>query len=356
MDLPLDDPWLNLLAQLLLFGSVAAWIYLVGRWRRYGRVLAWEPRSPVPWGAPAAILALVFALLALSSAVRPGAADDLALDASSGEIAVRIMSPMVVQLLLIGGFFAMICVVSRATLSDLGLPQFAGQGLRDVGIGIVACLAALLPVRMVQGLLLWLMGRPDDMSQHPLIEAIISGDGPDATVMILACLSAVVVAPICEEITFRLLLQGWLEKWEDRTIGHISETTTSGADGDAARTSPPENDEARMTNDEPSTSADSSFVIRHSSFDGRSSIANYPPERGAFGWPYGWLPILVSSFLFGISHFGYGPEPIPLFLFAVCLGYVFQRTHRILGCIVAHALFNLVSMVTLWRIVIHAAG
>ena len=80
-----------------------------------------------------------------------------------------------------------------------------------------------------------------------------------------------------------------------------------------------------------------------------------PPRTGVFGLPYGWFPILLSSFLFGIAHFGYGPEPIPLFLFGAVLGYLFQRTHRILPCIVAHALFNLVSMVMLWRIVVHAA-
>jgi membrane protease YdiL (CAAX protease family) len=55
-----------------------------------------------------------------------------------------------------------------------------------------------------------------------------------------------------------------------------------------------------------------------------------------------------------LAHSGYGPEPIPLFLFAIFLGYVFQRTHCIIPCIVAHALFNLVSMVALWRIVLHA--
>jgi membrane protease YdiL (CAAX protease family) len=360
MDLPLDDPWLNLQLQLVLFGGVATWIYFFGRWRRYGQILTWEPRSPVPWGPPAAILAVLFALMALSSALGPGGADDAAPDQSANDIAVQIVSLMMTQLLLIGGFFAVICVVYGATDRDLGLPRTAGQGLRDVGIGIVLCLAALLPVRIVQGLMLQLMGRKDELSQHPLIETLTRGDGIDASVMILACLSTVVVAPICEEITFRLLLQGWLEKWEDRMIGRISEPSTSIADSDVARTSPTENDEARMTNDgmtndETSTDDDSSFVLRPSSFDGQSTLATYSPERGAFGWPYGWLPIFISSFLFGIAHFGYGPEPIPLFLFAIFLGYVYQRTHRIIPCIVAHAFFNLVSMVTLWRILIHAA-
>jgi hypothetical protein len=67
------------------------------------------------------------------------------------------------------------------------------------------------------------------------------------------------------------------------------------------------------------------------------------------------MPILVSSLLFGLAHAGYGPEPVPLFLFAIFLGYVFQRTNRILPCIVAHALFNSVTMVALWRIVVQGA-
>ena len=53
--------------------------------------------------------------------------------------------------------------------------------------------------------------------------------------------------------------------------------------------------------------------IRHSSFDIRHSFAIEPPERGVVGLPYGWLPILISSLLFALAHFGYGPEPVPLF-------------------------------------------
>ena len=76
-----------------------------------------------------------------------------------------------------------------------------------------------------------------------------------------------------------------------------------------------------------------------------------PPSRGLTGLPYGWLPILISSLLFALAHFGYGPEPVPLFALALILGYVYQRTHRIIPGIVAHALFNLVTVATLWRMV-----
>ena len=74
------------------------------------------------------------------------------------------------------------------------------------------------------------------------------------------------------------------------------------------------------------------------------------PRSGIAGLPYGWFPIVVSSVAFGLAHFGYGPEPVPLFFLALVLGFVYQRTHRIVPSIVTHALFNLFNMVILWRL------
>jgi len=51
---------------------------------------------------------------------------------------------------------------------------------------------------------------------------------------------------------------------------------------------------------------------------------------------------------FGLAHLGHGVAPIPLVLLGLVLGYVYQRTHRIVPCIVAHMLFNAYSMVLLW--------
>jgi membrane protease YdiL (CAAX protease family) len=83
------------------------------------------------------------------------------------------------------------------------------------------------------------------------------------------------------------------------------------------------------------------------------SFESEPPRRGIAGLPYGWFPILISSIAFGLAHFGYGPEPVPLFLLALVLGHLYQRTHRIIPGIVAHALFNLFSMIILWRVLYH---
>ena len=74
-----------------------------------------------------------------------------------------------------------------------------------------------------------------------------------------------------------------------------------------------------------------------------------PPVRGAANLPHGWLPIIITAVLFGLAHTGYGPEPIPLFFLGLVLGYLYQRTHRILPCIVTHAIFNLFTVILLWR-------
>jgi membrane protease YdiL (CAAX protease family) len=346
MEQALEDPWLNVLANVIVFGSVGTWVYIASRWWRHGEVLPWEPRRSVPWGPPAAILAVAFALMAVSSAWGPGgAAGDVRVPNAEGT-AIKIVSLLAFQLLLAGGFFAAIAVTYGATARDMGLPRSAREGLRDFGLGIATCLAALPPVQAVQALSMWLIGREDPLSQHPLIETLTSMGGANVSIMLLACLSAVVVAPICEEITFRLLLQGWLEKWEDGNL--VSSETANAVVSDKVDLNGFQavDDEMHQETNEPEpATTDSTIVICHSSFPPR-------PPRGMLGLPHGWLPLLISSFLFGIAHFGYGPEPIPLFFFALFLGYVYQRTHRILPCIIAHGLFNLISMVALWRIIV----
>jgi membrane protease YdiL (CAAX protease family) len=331
MDQALNDPWLGGLASIVLFGSVATWIYIVSRWLRQGEVLPWEPRRPVPWGPAATILGSAFALMAISSAWGSSAEVEVAREPSAQRIAFNISSLLVLQLLMAGGFFAMIAVYYGVTVNDLGLPCTVRECLRDAGLGIAVCFAALLPVRIVQGLMMWLMGRPNELSQHPLIETLMAGGGASTAIMLLAGVSAVVVAPICEETTFRLLLQAWLEKWDGRKL--------------------PEPTLEPLPTDE---NLGQSMELATLACDDKT-LESVPPRHGALGLPYGWAPIFISSFLFGIAHFGYGPEPIPLFVFAVFLGYAYQRTHRILPCIVAHGLFNLVSMLALWRIIVHAS-
>jgi membrane protease YdiL (CAAX protease family) len=46
---------------------------------------------------------------------------------------------------------------------------------------------------------------------------------------------------------------------------------------------------------------------------------------------------------------GHSTDPFPLFVLSLFLGFVYQRTHRILPSIILHATFNLISMVVFWQ-------
>jgi membrane protease YdiL (CAAX protease family) len=344
MPQPEADPLQVAFVLALLVASVMAWGYLVSKLFRAGRILAYEPRRPVPWGWPAAVLAVLFVLTALLAAASASPPEPPSVIPNPLQAAERILGIMLLEVIVTGAALALVVAFSSPNMADLGLPPYVDGFLRDVRSGIVAWLAALAPVFGLLLVVRYMLHQSEEPSHHPLVDTVIRD--PYFGVMLLATLAVVVVAPICEEIIFRLLLQGWLEKWEDARLGWREDKSNDEAPmtNDEARMT---NDECRMTNEEQSPPDDSSFVIRHSSF----SASDQPPRRGLAGLPYGWLPILVSSLLFALAHIGYGPEPVPLFVLALILGYVYQRTHRIVPCIVTHALFNLIAVIMLWRLV-----
>jgi membrane protease YdiL (CAAX protease family) len=180
--------------------------------------------------------------------------------------------------------------VYRATWADLGLPNTRQEAAAEATLGVVAALAALAPVYIVLMALVWHFG---ERSQNPLLEKL--DEHPSGVVFAAAAIAAVFAAPVFEEIVYRLAIQGWLEKLPMR-----SEAAAELAELDVATTQ--------------------------------------------------WTPILISSALFAAAHFGfaYGYSPVPLFLLAIILGYIYQRTHRILPCIIAHMTFNSITILLMW--------
>lgn len=312
MPQPLDESGVITWVVTLFAASFATWVVLFTNWWSYGVVLPYQRRQPVPWGAWATVLALLHVVdrLARSPGLEPEQPADVEVLAS------KLAFGALVHLLFVGVFLAAVVVVTQATRTDLGLPQSKRQATRDLWIGLVTCLAAYLPVALVRVIVVRQFGEPE---LHPMIQDVMKQ--PNAVIIALAFVSAVVVAPICEEVIFRLLLQGWLEKWEDRMLGWrvasapVAEAAADST-GEAATLAPPR-----------------------------------PPVVGLAG-PYGALPILASSTMFAWAHLGHSTDPFPLFVLALFLGFVYQRTHRILPCIVAHATFNLISMLMLSRILL----
>ena len=186
-------------------------------------------------------------------------------------------------------------------------------------------------------------------SEHPLVRLL--RQSPDPAMLVLCCLSAVVVAPLFEEFVFRVLLQGWLEKvLAADPVPQVPEVASAFASKRAAVAIP----SARVD-------ADALASADVNPFKSPESEQQYtgPPRAGETSgqvagsrlplrFSANVLPILISSTVFAGLHYGHGPDPIPLFVLAAALGYLYQRTHRLVPGLMVHVLLNASSMVMLW--------
>ena len=302
--------------------SIAAGFFLFQRHVEGRSLLAYEPRRRVPWGP----LVIVIPLFFIVSSFLPLPDDS----ESSGESRIPeqfVYSVLLFSVLMIAFVpvvMAWLAVDRQADSRDLGLPRSYRQFWQDVLRGAVACLAALLPILLLN-YVLTVVFQPEQV--HPLIDQL-QKDG-SATMLLVGVMSAVFAAPLFEEFTFRVLLQGWLERVEDERLSFRA----------TERQTVPIVDYPEQGLTEPREIAE--------------PVANEQPLiRPRHGWlavlPHGWMPILISSLIFGLAHVGHGVAPVPLVFLGIILGYLYQRTHRIIPCIAAHMLFNAYSMTLLW--------
>ncbi len=276
-------------------------------------LLAREPRQRVPWGAIAIVVPLYCVIAPFLQLFIADTTAEAEIDPA------EFMFDGLVFSLVTVGFVALampwMAKVCGATKRDLGLPTSPRQFVQDIGLGAFACLVSLLPIYSVQFILTAIL-QPEQ--EHQLIEQIIQHRSPQ--ILLAGAVMAVIAAPLFEEFTFRLLLQGWLERREDEIFG-IQEATEQPI-------LPVELQEGGLTQP----------AINHDAIT----------EHRVGLLPHGWMPLFISSLAFGLAHVGHGVAPISLVLFGIVLGYLYQRTHRLVPCITAHALFNAYSMSLLW--------
>jgi len=209
--------------------------------------------------------------------------------------------------------FAFTKLRTNSTLEEMGVSL--ERLPKDIQLGGGAFLMLAVPVYGLQVLL----SRYVD-PHHPLIDSVQAN--PSVALFLAAGCSAVISAPLLEEYLFRLMLQGWLEvaakrPGADRLLFGEPKTRTIGADS--------------AVNEEESPS--------HKSAPETKELTS--PSRG-----YYW-PIFVSAALFALVHVGQGPAPIPLFVLALGLGFLYQQTQRLAPCIVVHGLLNLSTFIML---------
>jgi membrane protease YdiL (CAAX protease family) len=333
------------IADVLLFiSSLAVWAIVFWRWRTSRTIVPYEPRRPVPWlGVDLALVILAFLVAGAimqhfapephgttssgpaadsSTVVKPanppkGQTERDAANSktvSAADLAVN----MIAELAMAGMAIGWVVFRVRATPSDLGL-TLSRIG-PDVVLGGATFFAAILPVGQIQKYLVENVTPYD----HPLIKAV--KHQPDAWMLSVVAISAIIVAPFAEELFFRVLMQGCFEAVEAKRRWLLTvKRSLSGLD--------------------PSPQAHGTSVTQPRPIP-------TVPELAALSRPAAW-PIVVTSIVFALMHAGQGAAPIPLFIFSLFLGYVYQRTHRIWPSLVTHMLLNGSSMATLWYVLMN---
>jgi membrane protease YdiL (CAAX protease family) len=222
-------------------------------------------------------------------------------------------------------------LTSGATLADLGL-SFVDWWVQVV-CGVVATLIAAPPIYAVQfaAAKFWEPGEPE---KHPLIKMIEQEFSMG--VAWLAIVTAVMLAPMFEELVFRGLLQSWLvvvvnrfsHPWrtrlEHKPVLQVLAGIESMADGSL-------NDPEWVPLMPAPVSQNPGPIPR---LDRR------------------WIAIALASLLFAYVHAPQWPAPIALFLLAMVIGTVYDRTGSLIAAVCMHATFNGISTLMLFATVL----
>lgn len=230
-----------------------------------------------------------------------------------------------------------------------------GLWLRDLGTGALAfCMIAPL----VYGIQIYLslIWKP---SQHPIISLLQESENRYAALAICG-VAAVVAAPLFEELVFRRLLHGWLDRVAatkpDDWVSLFFETRHRGQVSDAAASNE-ENIDADVAADVDATTPgpwSDAEAVDNSAQEHAKVDMPAPPSAAVRDLPM-W-PMYVSSAIFALLHLNGGPDPIPLFFFALWLAYLYRLTGRITPCIVVHLLLNLFTFALLAIEVLFGSG
>lgn len=183
---------------------------------------------------------------------------------------------------------------AKVGLGELG---FTSVGLgRNVAIGAIAALLLMPVVFLIQAeaAMIW---RPE---KHPVELMLYDQFSP--RVALLAFVSAVILAPIVEELMFRGILQRWLYKLAGGGRDQASKELATDPIDD---------------------------------FDDSTAQPTETANQGAAA-----VAILSTSLLFAAVHLPQWPAPIPIFVLSLGLGMVYHETGNLVASMTLHALFN----------------
>jgi membrane protease YdiL (CAAX protease family) len=273
-------------------------------------------------------------------------------------------------------------LTSGARLRDFGVRPRGWR--RQAAIGIVAVLFLMPIVYTVQVACVHYLDLPDSESRKHPLERMLRKDFSASTAY-LAFLTAVILAPLFEELLFRGLLQSWLVKTFDRFAGYLRPSASDPLLAQPSPGEPPQvgsvavnalvhldsdhdsADEATGNDfweavDAPEKTVWEERPPAHS--DGARTAPDLPEDethgisRGTDA-PYRprssvatGAAIILTSLGFAALHAPQWPAPIPLFLLALGLGVVYQRTGSLIAPVCMHAVFNGFSTLMLFYVTV----
>ena len=202
-------------------------------------------------------------------------------------------------------------VLRYRTTNSFGLRL--GQLRQQVGYGVVV-FTMLVPIVLLIQFLLSLLVKYD----HPVLSVLTENP---SFVSIFGCWAATVLAaPFVEEFLFRGVFQHWLERLSVSkfTDDQILVGGSSLLAGNAFDNSP-------------------TLGAKGEAIGAKDEVDTVQPK-------FAYWPILVSSSCFALVHWGHGLAPIPLFVLAIGLGYLFRQTGSLIACVTVHFLLNFYSM------------
>jgi membrane protease YdiL (CAAX protease family) len=319
----------------IICGGVVGWAWAGVKLLRGEALVPWQPRREVPWALLDLLVVIganfLAAVLVATALVQLGwRLEATGAAPGPGDLKMQTLANCLIPILGMGAGLAFVVFHTGASAHDLG---WSPEHLRaDLKLGLTAFVMLAPPVFAVQAVLVQFWE-----SKHPLME-MFKNAPQDEVLFGLLVLTAVVVAPVFEELLFRVLLQGYLEKafWGRRSAQEL-------VLGERRRTARGQESGVRSRGSECSVQS-----LVHDAAE-LSILAELVEEDSAplRGWS-AWLPIAISSLVFALLHWQHGPDWVPLTLLAAGMGYVYQRTHRILPSVVVHVALNGMSMWGLW--------
>jgi membrane protease YdiL (CAAX protease family) len=344
-DMPPNLPMINPLAIFVILCILAAivstWIMAILRLALRLPLLPSNTPRVVPWG-PGSVVTSIVAYFVIQVVVvviygklvtAPGAAPGpdgspfTPFEMMGLSAAFNLATLVVVPLVLL--------VTSGAGPRDLGLRE--PGPLRQFALGVLAypILAPLVFGVMLLSLRIW-KGDP-----HPLAKALADQMSPARALLMV--LAGVVLAPLAEELMFRGVLLGWLNRLILRR-GQARTPSGSVEEGFAVEVMDVEGQpdfSPETPRFEPGPSLANPYAAP------TTSIAEYLPDPAPVAPPDRALPLFLAnvavSLIFAGMHYKVWPTPMPIFFLSLGLGFLYQRTGGLIAPVALHMTLNGVS-------------